>query len=70
MTALKPVLMLLDHGPNMISVIKVVREHTGLGLKEAKDLVERAPCKVLETEDLMRVMKFRDALIEAGAKIG
>lgn len=70
MTALKPVLMLIDHGPNIISVIKVVREHTGLGLKEAKDLVESAPCKVAEWEDLARVNKFREALIEAGAKIG
>ena len=40
--------VLTDFGANKINVIKVVREVTGLGLKEAKDLVESAPATVLE----------------------
>ncbi len=63
-------IMLLHHGGNIISVIKVVREHTGLGLKEAKELVERAPTKVAEWDDPARMQKFRQALIDAGAQIG
>src|SRR5574340_1466580 len=40
--------MLLEAGPNKVSVIKAVRELTGLGLKEAKDLVDGAPKPVKE----------------------
>ena len=40
--------VLTDFGPNKIQVIKIVRELTGLGLKEAKDLVEAAPKAVKE----------------------
>ena len=38
---------LLDGGPNKIAVIKELRALTGLGLKETKDLVEAAPCRVI-----------------------
>ena len=60
---------LTDVGPNKIKVIKVVREATGLGLKEAKDLVEAAP-KVLKE----RASKAEDDDIKAkleaeGAKV-
>ena len=56
--------VLADVGSNKIAVIKAVREITGLGLKEAKDLVEGAPKAVkegaakAEAEDLMRTLLF------------
>ena len=52
-------------GDNKIAVIKVVREMTGLGLKEAKDLVEGAP-KAAKKED---AEKAKSQLEEAGAKV-
>lgn len=60
--------MLTEIGPNKINVIKVVRELTGLGLKEAKDLVEAAPKAVKEgvTKDEAAAAKAK--LEEAGAK--
>jgi ribosomal protein L7/L12 len=58
-----------DAGPNKISVIKAIREGTGLGLKEAKDLVEQAPCVVAECSDLLRAHEFRKKLAAAGARV-
>ena len=52
-----------------ISVIKVVREITGLGLKEAKDLVEKAPSPVKEKVDKDTAEKLKTQLIEAGAEV-
>ena len=60
---------LTDVGPNKIKVIKVVREATGLGLKEAKDLVEAAP-KVLKEGAAKAEADDIKAKIEAeGAKV-
>ncbi len=60
---------LTDVGPNKIKVIKVVREATGLGLKEAKDLVESAP-KVLKEAAPKAEAEDLKAKIEAeGAKV-
>ena len=61
--------MLVSGGPNKIPVIKVVRELTGLGLKEAKDLVEGAPKAVKEhiTKDQAEEMKKK--LAEVGATV-
>jgi len=61
--------MLMSGGPNKIPVIKVVRELTGLGLKEAKDLVEGAPKAVKEgiAKDLAEDIKKK--LVEAGATV-
>jgi large subunit ribosomal protein L7/L12 len=57
--------VLKDMGPNKINVIKAVREVTTLGLKEAKDLVERAPVNVKEgvskEEAEIAVNKLKDA---------
>jgi large subunit ribosomal protein L7/L12 len=61
-------LCLEQAGPNLISVIKVIREHTGLGLKEAKDLAEKAPCVVAQWGDAGRMAAFREALTKAGAR--
>lgn len=61
----------LEHpGDNKIEVIKVIREHTGLGLKDSKDLCERAPCVVANWPgDLLKQTFFREALIRAGARV-
>ena len=60
--------MLTDFGANKIQVIKVVRELTGLGLKEAKDLVEGAPKAVKENVSKDEANAARAKLEEAGAK--
>jgi large subunit ribosomal protein L7/L12 len=56
-------------GDNKINVIKVVRSATGLGLKEAKDLVEGVPSKVKEGVSKGDAEKLKKELEEAGAKV-
>ncbi len=56
-------------GEKKINVIKVVRELTNLGLKEAKDLVESAPAKVLEAVSKEVAENAKAKLEEAGAKV-
>ena len=56
-------------GSNKINVIKVVRELTGLGLKEAKDLVEAAPKAVKEGVPKAQAEEMKKKLIEAGATV-
>ena len=60
--------ILTDFGPNKIQVIKVVRELTGLGLKEAKDLVEAAPKPVKQAVTKDEANDARTRLEEQGAK--
>ena len=60
---------LKDSGAKKIQVIKVVREITGLGLKEAKDLVDGAPKPVLEKVNKETADKAKAALEGAGAKV-
>lgn len=60
---------LKDAGAQKIGVIKVVRELTGLGLKEAKDLVDGAPKKVKEGVKKEEAMEMKKKLEEAGAKV-
>ena len=60
---------LTDIGPNKIPVIKVVRELTGLGLKEAKDLVDGFPKPVKEGVTKDEANKIKAALEEQGAKV-
>ena len=60
---------LTEIGPNKIPVIKVVRELTGLGLKEAKDLVEGVPSLVKEGVSKADVDAIKKKLEEAGAKV-
>lgn len=59
--------MLTSFGANKVSVIKVVREATGLGLKEAKDLVEAAPKAVKEGVNKEEAADLKKKLEEAGA---
>jgi large subunit ribosomal protein L7/L12 len=62
--------VILDNGgANKIQVIKVVREATGLGLKEAKDLVDGAPKPVKEKISKDDAEKLKTALEAAGAKV-
>ena len=60
--------ILTDFGANKVSVIKAVREITGLGLKEAKDLVDGAPKPVKEAIPKADAEAAKKKLEEAGAK--
>ena len=60
---------LTEIGPNKIPVIKVVRELTGLGLKEAKDLVDASPKPVKEGVTREEAEKIKAALTEQGATV-
>ncbi len=60
---------LTEVGAEKIKVIKVVREITGLGLKEAKDLVESAPKVLKEAVDKASAEEMQKKLEEVGAKI-
>ena len=60
---------LKEAGANKINVIKVVREITGLGLKEAKDLVEAAPKPLKEGVSKAEAEEMKKKLEEAGAKV-
>ena len=61
--------VLKDAGANKIQVIKAVREATGLGLKEAKDLVDGAPATIKENVAKEEAEKMKAALTEAGAVV-
>ena len=60
---------LSEVGPNKVKVIKVVREITGLGLKEAKDLVDGAPEMVKEAATKAEAEEIKTKLEAEGAKI-
>jgi large subunit ribosomal protein L7/L12 len=62
--------VLENAGANKIGVIKVVRELTGLGLKEAKDLVDGAPKTVKENVPKAEAEDMKKKLVEAGATAG
>ena len=61
--------VLKDAGTSKIQVIKAVREATGLGLKEAKDLVDGAPATIKENVAKEEAEKMKAALTEAGATV-
>jgi large subunit ribosomal protein L7/L12 len=61
--------VLLEAGANKVSVIKAVRELTGLGLKEAKDLVDGAPKNVKEAISKADAEAAKKKLEDAGAKV-
>ena len=60
---------LTEVGPNKVKVIKVVREATGLGLKEAKDLVDGAPKILKEAADKATADDIKAKLEAEGAKV-
>ena len=61
--------ILTEGGAQKIQVIKVVRELTSLGLKEAKDLVDGAPKPILEKVSKDEAEKAKAKLVEAGASV-
>ena len=60
---------LTEIGPNKVKVIKVVREITGLGLKEAKDLVDAAPKNIKEAVGKEEAEEIQKKVEEQGAKV-
>jgi large subunit ribosomal protein L7/L12 len=60
---------LLDSGEKKINVIKVLRELTGLGLKEAKDAAEKTPTVLKEAANKAESEEFKKKLEEVGAKV-
>ncbi len=60
---------LTEIGPNKVKVIKVVREITGLGLKEAKALVDEAPKNIKEGVDKAEAEDIKAKVEEQGAKV-
>ncbi len=60
---------LTEVGPNKVKVIKVVREATGLGLKEAKDLVDNAPKVLKEAAAKAEAEEIKTKLEAEGAKV-
>ena len=60
---------LTEVGPNKVKVIKVVREATGLGLKEAKDVVDGAPKVVKEAASKEEAEELKSKLEAEGAKV-
>ena len=60
---------LTEVGPNKVKVIKVVREVTGLGLKEAKDVVDNAPKTIKEAADKATADDIKAKLEAEGAKV-
>jgi len=65
----KKTVMLTGAGGQKISVIKIVREITGLGLKEAKDLVDAAPKAVKENIEMAEAQDIKKKLEEVGATV-
>ena len=61
--------ILADFGTNKIEIIKIVRAITGLGLKDAKDLVEAAPKPIKEAASKADSEKWKKELEAAGAKV-
>jgi large subunit ribosomal protein L7/L12 len=61
--------VLKDHGPNKVNAIKVVREATGLGLKEAKDMVEGVPATIKEGLAKADAEALKKKLEEVGATV-
>ena len=60
---------LTEVGPNKVKVIKIVREETGLGLKEAKEVVDNAPKMVKEAVDKATAESIKAKLEAEGAKV-
>jgi len=61
--------IMTDFGSNKVNVIKAIREITGLGLKEAKDMVEAVPAHVKDGVSKADADGFKKKLEEAGAKV-
>ena len=67
--AIKELSVLTEVGPNKVKVIKVVREATGLGLKEAKEVVDGAPKVIKEAAAKAEAEEIKTKLEAEGAKV-
>lgn len=56
-------------GANKLAIVKLVKELTGLGLKEAKDIVDGAPCNIKEGVSKEEAEALKNSLVEAGAEV-
>lgn len=56
-------------GPNKLAVVKLVKELTGLGLKEAKEIVDKAPAPIKEGVPKDEADSLKSQLVEAGAEV-
>jgi len=56
-------------GANKLQIVKLVKELTGVGLKDAKDLVDKAPCAIKEGVDKAEAESLQKKLTEAGAEV-
>lgn len=63
-----PLITLIDNGPKKIQVIKAIREATGLGLKEAKDITDKVPTK-FKVYTAEAAKKFKQDATAQGAKV-
>jgi len=61
--------VLADAGPNKLAIVKLVKDLTGLGLKEAKDVVDKAPSPLKEGVSKDEANGLKTQLEEAGAKV-
>jgi len=61
--------ILADAGPNKLAIVKLVKDLTGLGLKEAKDVVDKAPSPLKEGVSKDEANGLKTQLEEAGAKV-
>ncbi len=61
--------VLKGHGANKLAIVKLVKELTGLGLKEAKDLVDGVPSNIKEGVDKAEADALKKSLEEAGAEV-
>jgi len=61
--------ILADAGPNKLAIVKLVKDLTGLGLKEAKDVVDKAPSPLKEGVTKDEANGLKTQLEEAGAKV-
>jgi large subunit ribosomal protein L7/L12 len=61
--------ILKSGGANKLAVVKIVKEMSGLGLKEAKDLVDQAPKPIKEGVDKATAEDMKAKLVEAGAEV-
>ena len=61
--------ILISAGQAKLQMVKAVKELTGLGLKEAKELVDKAPCPVKEKASAAEAEQLKAALEEAGAEV-
>lgn len=62
-------LKLIEPGDNIIALLKIIRECTNLGLKEAKDIIDNFPTNILENIDYLEAIRLKEDIEKTGAKV-